>query len=205
MRIQEECVGLPIALCCHLTHGTANLVRKCWSQQDKEKTEKLVSPCLWASSIMHTLCCSLPEWQMATRFTHEAGGWSTEGAGIDFYRRLGHMFRWPKHHLKCSGSDSGLEMGPKDLIPSPLLPSPPHSLKTRNVAIRVATGSLLLKWLNGPVNKSHRAVLWRRAIVSMTSQGVRQSWLQLAHQYRLGERDRYNGIEGARLVRVLWR
>lgn len=81
----------------------------------------------------------------------------------------------PKHRLKCSGSDSGLEMGPKDLIPSHSLPSPPHSLKTKDVAIRVATESLLLKRLNGQVNESHRAVLWRRATVSTTSQGVCQS------------------------------
>lgn len=93
MCIQEECVGLLISLCCHLTHGTASLIRKCWSQQDKEKTEKLVSPCLWASSIMHTLCYSLTEWQMATWFMHEARGWSTKGEGIDFYRCLGHTFR----------------------------------------------------------------------------------------------------------------
>lgn len=81
----------------------------------------------------------------------------------------------PKHRLECRGSDSGLEMGPKVLILSPPLPSPPHSLKTKDVAIRVATESLLLKRLNGQVNNSHRVALWRRAMVSQTSQGVCQS------------------------------
>lgn len=68
----------------------------------------------------------------------------------------------PKHHLECSGSDSGLEVVPKDLIPSPPLPSPPHSLKTKDVAIRVATESLLLKRLNGQVNGSHNSFMEKK-------------------------------------------